>query len=274
MNYSTLDKDHKLPVEAVIRAPVFEVLDDGPVDRRELEARLDISRTTCHRIVRSFEDWGLVTRTDNGYDLTSLGYTVWSEVKRFTGHVETATRLKPLLEGLNPADIEYDLGLFTDSKITRPDPENPYPPINRFMELLRKSTTLRSLDKTSIAPLYVEEIAQLVVDNGLAIEAIYGTDVVKRLLSEYRAELEPAFKTGRCEFRVHDDLSFGLSIFDERIGVRAYDPTSGAYTIFVDTGAPDAYVWAEEVFESYRAEAQPLGDAGEFPGWAKTRRST
>lgn len=269
MNYTMVDGDTEFLVEIITRAPVLKTVADGPVDRREVESRLEISRTTCHRIVRSFEERGLITRTGEGYELTSQGYAILREVRRFTENIQTTQRLEPLLSGLDPATIEFDPGMFTGATVTRAEPENPYPPINRFMELLRDSTTLRSLDKTSIAPLYVEEIAGMSVEEGLEVKAIYGHDVVNHLLSEYPTELKPTFETGRNRFWVHNNISFGLSIFDERMGLRAYDPESGAYTVFVDTGAPEAYAWAEDIFESYRTEAEPLSEAGDFPNWAE-----
>lgn len=107
------------------------------------------------------------------------------------------------------------------------------------------------------------------MEDGLEVEAIYPSDVVGHLLPEHSAALKPGFETGGARFWVHDDVSFGLSVFDERMGLRAYDPASGAYTIFVDTGASGAYRWAEELFESYRVEAESLAESGDFPAWAE-----
>lgn len=242
--------------DAVHRRAALAALAEGTLHRRDLEERLDVSKTTCHRIIRSFDDHGLVRRTDDGYRLSELGEAVAGELDRAARNVATARDLAPLLAAFEPVDVSLDVSLFTDATVTRARPDDPYPPVSRFMDLLRGSSTLRSLDRTSIAPLHVEEMFDLVFDHGLEIEAIYPASVVDKLLSEYPEQHRRAADLGRVTYRVHDDITFGLSVFDDRVGLRAYDVETGALRLLVDVGSPEALAWAESVFEGYREQAR------------------
>lgn len=242
--------------DAVHRRAALAALADGTLHRRDLEERLDVSKTTCHRIIRRFDDYGLVRRTDDGYRLSELGEAVAGELDRAARNVATARDLEPLLSALEPVDVSLDVSLFTDATVTRAQPEDPYTPISRFMDLLRESSALRSLDRTPIAPLHVEEIFDLVFDRGLEIEAVYPASVVEKLLSEYPEYHRRAADLGRVTYHVHDDITFGMSLFDDRVGLRAYDVETGALRLLADVGSPEALAWAEEVFERYRERAR------------------
>lgn len=39
--------------------------------------------------------------------------------------------------------------------------------------------------------------------------------------------------------------------------------------MFVDTDAPEAVAWGEDVFEYYREQSTPLSQFEEFPEWAQ-----
>ncbi|MFB6205501.1 MAG: helix-turn-helix transcriptional regulator [Haloglomus sp.] len=252
--------------DAVTRREALAALREGPLHRRDLEKRLGVSKTTCHRILQRFDEHGLLRRTEDGYRLSELGQVVEDEVAAAARAVQTAQELEPLVSAFGSAAVDLDISLFAEAEVTRAEPTDPYPPVGRFIELLRESSTLRSLDRTSIAPLHVEEIFDLVLEQGLAVEAIYPESVVEKLLSEYPDLHRKAADQGRVTYRVYDDIPFGMSLFDDRVGLRAYDSDTGAPLLLVDTGDSDALEWAETVFAHYREAAEiPEG----IPTWMK-----
>lgn len=258
------EQDGGLLAETVDRRAALEALAEGPLHRKELEDRLDVSKTTCHRIIRHFDDRGIIRRTDDGYRLSRLGEVVAEEIGRAAVTVKTARELEPLLRAFEPTDVAFEISMFVDATVTRAQPDDPYPPISRFMELLRESNTLRSLDRTSIAPLYTDEIFNLIFEEGLEVEAIYPESVVEKLISEYDEPHRRAADVGRMTYRVFDDVTFGMSLFDDRVGLRAYDAGTGALLLFADTDDPEALSWAEEVYDHFREGAR-VPDW--FPDW-------
>lgn len=79
---------------ALDRRVVLSALATEPHHRRDLQQEFDISKTTCHRIVRSFDEKGLVRRTESGYVATLLGRIVAEQVARFEEVVRTAYRME------------------------------------------------------------------------------------------------------------------------------------------------------------------------------------
>lgn len=250
--------------DAVARRRALRALSDAPLHREELENRLDVSKTTCHRIIRGFDEHGLLKRTGHGYQLSPLGEVVIDEIDQTTRNVARARALEPLLSAFESTDVQFDVSLFADATITRAQPEDPYPPVKRFMELLRDSKTLRSLDRTSIAPLHVDEIFERIFEEKLEVEAIYPQSVLDKLLSEYPEYHRRAAELGRATYHVHDDIAFGMSLFDDRVGLRAYDSETGALRLFTDTANAEALAWAEDVFREYRERAS---EPDQCPDW-------
>lgn len=84
-------------------------------------------------------------------------------------------------------------------------------------------------------------------------EIIDPPSVARYILSTYKEHCSEPLESGNLTVRLHDDLpSYGIGIFDDRIAISDYDPTSGTVRVLVDTGAPEAREWAESLYESYR----------------------
>lgn len=256
---------------AVARKPALAALAEEPHHRRELQEALDLSKTTCHRIVRSFDEKGLLRRTDRGYELTRLGEVVETQVDRFDANVRAAYRLRPLLEAFEPTDVAFDVELFTDATVTRPRPDDPSPPMNRGWERFREAEleTIRIVDGTQFAPpLYERSVIETAIESEVTGEAIIPRSYAEHLVSEY-PDLHRAFEGegARVRYRIHDDIPFGMTLHDEYMELRAYDDETGSLLLFVDTDDPDALAWGEEVYEHYHEKADPPSAVESLPDW-------
>ncbi|WP_458209367.1 helix-turn-helix transcriptional regulator [Haladaptatus sp. NG-SE-30] len=244
----------ELVITAVRRATTLRALQSSPLTRSELQAEIGVSRTTTHRIVRGLRNDSLVERTNGRYELIPLGRVVAGEVERLKTTIEVAVRLEPVLPSLDETDL--DIELLTDATITVPEAGDPYGPVRRFVTLLSDSETLRGFDTTSIAPMYVDEIRDNILD-GMQTEIVYLPEVIEQILMNYRESIDDAVESGQLELLVHDDLPFGLSLFDDRVGIGGYDDM-GVLRVFADTDDSDVREWAESLYEQYHAEATPF----------------
>lgn len=254
---SQFGESSELLVVSIQRADVLKALSVRPLRRAEIEETVDVSRTTAHRIARSLTDHGLVERTDAGFVLTPLGEAIAAEVNRVQDTVKVAANLQPILEALSETAFVLDVSLFTDAVITASKPGDPYAPVSRFMELLTETETLRGFDTTSIAPLYVDEIRDEIL-GGMETSVIYQPAVAQQIADSYPDELDEARESDRLELFTSESLPFGLALYDERIGVGAYDSDTGMLKIFVDTDNPEAIKWGESLYEYYRNDADPF----------------
>lgn len=254
---------------AIRRKPALALLAEGPHHRRELEEELGVSKATCHRIIRAFDEEGLLRRTNDGYELTEFGRVVNEQVQQVEDTVRSARQLESLLEGVAASDVEFDIELFAHANVVRARSNDPYPPHGRFMELFRESKTLRNIGPTPVPPTMAEEIFDLLFSEGKKIELIKPKPILRKYVSEYADEGRKAAGRDQLGARIYDGFQFGMSLFDDHVGLRGYDLETGKILVFADTDDREAVAWGEDVFDHFRERASPLSQFDEFPEWAQ-----
>lgn len=247
------DEDGDLFVEVVRLSPGLQVLSRRPLDRREIEARLDVSTKTGYRITRSLEDRDLIEKSDGTYAITPAGETILEAVSTFEANVRTAVRLGPVLEAIRESGPSVDLGTFADATVTTIHGYT-HNPQSRFLELVDETDTFRGVNSPDLLPFYLGDIQQRLVD-GMEFENILRPEFVAEQLAEYPDRALEMCNRPNVSVYLHDDLSYTLVLFTDRIGIGVPDPDTWTVRTFVDTGSPAARSWAEAVYESYRDEA-------------------
>ncbi|WP_199174935.1 helix-turn-helix transcriptional regulator [Halegenticoccus soli] len=255
------DPDDRIETDellAIVRhGPLLEALMGGPLDRRDIEERLDVSRATSHRFTRWLEDLRFAERRDGSFELTGEGQIVAEELRRFERNVRAARRLAPLLDSICPDHQEFVVEPFADAVVTTAAPGDPYRPVTRFLSLLRDSGSFRGFNTTHMVPPIVEEFRGRLFE-GTDAELIYLPDAAETLLSSDRERTRAAIERGDLTLRTREALPYGLAIFDDRVGIGGYDEETGAMRVFVDTDDAIAREWAERVYATYRADSEPL----------------
>lgn len=263
--------DAEILTTAIERKPVLATLAREPHHRGELQEELGLSKTTCHRIVRTFDERGLLRRTDRGYELTRLGEILHERVEQFDSAVRAAYRLQPLVAASDDAEIQFDLDLFVDATVTRPEPGDPYPFVDRTVELFRESDTIRVIDcNPLVPPMYVERMLEIALETGMRGEFVVTEEIARGNMQQFpdlQRQVADSDRTSGNYF-VYDDIPFGLALYDDHLDVRVYDEETGTPTLYVDTDNPDALAWAEAVYEAYRERARPAGELDGYPDWA------
>jgi predicted transcriptional regulator len=244
-------------VDIVRHEPALEALLSGPKDRREIEAELDVSRATSHRLTRWLGEQGMATKVDGRFELTGYGQSVAEELLRFERNVVTSARLAPLLESVCSDHQEFVLEPFADATVTTATPDDPYRPVNRFVSLARESATLRGFNTTHMIPLGMNAVAGQLLEAS-ETEVIYLPTVIETLFETYPERAAEAVEQGHLRLRTREELPYGLAIFDDRVGIGGYDEQTGAMTVFVDSDAAMAREWAERVYAVYRERSEPL----------------
>lgn len=262
--------DEEILETAVERRSVLAALADTPHHRKELQEELDISKTTCHRIVRTFDEKGLLRRTDSGYELTRKGELIQEQVARYYRNVRAADTLEPIATAFDRTDVRFDIELFADATITRPDPSDPTRPVTREFELFQEADTFRTVDGNQYIPsLYLEKLFELGIEKGMRGEHITTLEIIKNRIDDHpEVHKKHQDVQAQLRYRIHDDIPFGLVLYDdEHVIVRAYDDETGSVIVMADTDNPDAIGWAETVIEQYREAADPPAAFPELPDW-------
>ena len=256
-----MDEDARLPrdllIEVVRRAPMIAALREEPLDRRDLEQRLEISKSTAHRNTSSLAERGLVERTDGKYELTEFGEAVAEIVATFEADMRTTVRLAPLFDAVAEIQPRCPFNAFSNATVTTADRGDPFGPLARFVSLVKESDTLQMVDSYAVAPTYIDDIHGRVLD-GLETKVIERPDVAEDIMENYPRKCVELCASEILTMRLQDELPFGLAIFDYRIGVGVRDRATDAPRAFVDTDDPEARAWAETIFDSYWREATRL----------------
>lgn len=250
-------------VELARRASALAMLREGPLDRQELQERLAVSRPTVHRFTRAFEDRGLVERPEGRLALTPMGEIVAEAVTEFRRTVRTARRVEPLFEVVPECDPAFVREAFADATVTTAEPGDPYGGVRQFMTIVEGSDTLRGIDPAAINPLHLDDLHARIVD-GMETDAVFLPEVVESLVESNPERAREAFESGNLTLRTHDDIPFGVTLCDDRIGVGIYDEDTGLLETCIDTPSPAAREWAEDVYAEYRDQSTPLAEHPEL----------
>ncbi|MFC5972056.1 helix-turn-helix transcriptional regulator [Halomarina salina] len=246
-----------LRVEVIKRASMISALREGALDRRTLEHRLDISKSTAHRNTTTLAERGLIERVDGEYELTEFGKVVAEIVATFEAEMQTAHRLAPLFEVVSSVQPECPIEEFSDATVTTAERGDPFGPLARFVSLVEETETLRMFDSYAVAPTYMDEIHGRVLD-GLVTDVIEQPDIALDIMENYPRKCVELCASDYLRMRLHDSLPFGLVLFDSCIGIGIRDQDSGVPQAFIDIDTPTARAWAETLFESYWSEATRL----------------
>lgn len=248
--------DPKYVIDFVRRADALDALAAEPLTKRELADTLAVSRPTAHRILAGFDELEVVRSGQDGYELTRFGHIVCDAVEDYRDRIQTAVLLRPLINDL-PDEIEFDYKLFADSVITEATYDDPFRPMNRFIELFEDATQIKGFNRSFLEPMYIE-LAHERIEAGLESNIIYDPKVIELALEEYPNLAASALERENVEASVHDDLPIAMAIFEDRIGIGIHTESMGAPIAWVDTDDPDAIAWGEQLFEQYWSESTQL----------------
>jgi len=249
--------DSELLLEVVKRAPLLAALREESLSPRDLQERLDISKSTAHRNATSLADRGLVQKSDGEHTLTAFGQQVAAVVSTFEADMENTVRLAPMFDIVSGTDPPCPIDAFADATITSTQRGDPFGTLARFVSLVSETTSFRMIDSHAIAPAYIDEIQGRVLD-GLEAKVIERSAVAEDIMEHYPKRCIRLCGSEYFTLKLFDDIPFGLVILDHRIGVGIRDPSTGTPRAFVDTDSDHAREWAETVFDSYWSEATRL----------------
>lgn len=152
--------------------------------------------------------------------------------------------------------IGPDIGLFADSVVTVPELGAPYRPVDRFAELVRETEAIRGFTPTTVES-DMDALFRNVVD-GMEAELMWPSDLTETISASHPERLPAAIESGNLTVLTTEFFPCSCAIFDDRVGLGGYDRETGIMRVAVDTDAPEARRWAEDLYESYRDDARPL----------------
>lgn len=240
------------------RADLLGALDGQAVQKPDLEAELDVSRSTIDRGIRELEQRALVERANGGYRRTLAGALALEEYDRLRERADGLARGGELLAALD-RDADLDSAMLADATIVERERTAPYRPVEELYDIVDAATSVRAFDLT-VHPQQVDTYRRN-VEGGMEAELVLTTEVVERLVADHANEFEETVDTDRVGlWQATEELPYGLVIAETPDGPVA------AVMIYSDQGVvgcirndhPEAVVWARRRFERERDRSTRL----------------
>lgn len=224
------------------RADLLSLLMEGVQDKRDLEQELEISRSTLNRELRAFEDFNLIRRTREGFNVTEIGELGY----RISNMLATYIKAIPILNnGITYGSI--DPAVFRGAEVVEASPANPEKPISKFEQKIKQSFNIRG-----IFPIVNYQFSQWLI-----VEGSYNYEHLELIISEVSLEnlnFDNSVHLGDRHIRlqyVKELPSYGLLISDDEwIWLGMYD-TKGRIEGAIVNECDRAIDWANSVFAEY-----------------------
>jgi predicted transcriptional regulator len=245
-------------LEAIRRAPILVSLQQESVAASELSNKVDMSRSTIHRAVKSLDEYDIIEESGGTYELTSLGEILAREIQMFGTRANIAHSLRDFL---NPVEVNSEripLEHFGDAKTTRRTSRQPHATIHRIIKLIEDAESPKMFS-TVISPVYVGVGYRKMMD-GMKIEAIFDREVIDIMALEYPEKAYESVSTGNFDLYAHDGLPFELLIFEDKIGLAAHNENGNA-EILIECEDTSAIEWAENVYSEHLSDADSINTA-------------
>jgi predicted transcriptional regulator len=240
------------------RDGLIESLLEGPKDKRELVAALDISRSTVDRGVRELDALGLIEPCEEGYRPTLSGRLLAEEYELFSHRIESMVSAREMLSVL-PPDSEIDPVVLEGAEFIPSNRVAPHVPGSRLERLLREADQCRILSRAHAHAGSTEMIYEQVLGEDLNIEAVFRNEMLDYTRSSYPERFRQSIIADRYEVFVRENLPFGLYLIERadetRLCVGIYDEDNTLRGLIINDSAA-AVEWGERTYRNYKKSAE------------------
>jgi predicted transcriptional regulator len=236
------------------RVDVFEQLNDGVTDKREIEEQLGVSRQTVSRAIDELETVGLIEYDHaEGYATTRLGDLNYDRYVRFAGETAKLSRAKRFLLDAQPP-IELDFRIVSGGSISvsrLPDPE----------ELVQEieATLVGGSHVKIVSPIISRRFVDVFsrkADTDDEMDIVFDDGMYPYVSDKYGAELREWLLSENCRiYAVDIDVNAVAAIIDDATVWLGVCDDSGGITTAVTNDEPEAVAWTQRLFETYRSNA-------------------
>lgn len=239
------------------RARALEVLSaEAPLDRRELESRLDASYRTVVRNVTAFEERGYLEETEQGLRLTPFGTHLADELCEFVAATDVAVEFQPLLRHAPPALRAIDPHDLAGAELLVASQSDPFSILDRILTLRAEATRIREI-APGVQKESIDQLARRVQrDQDVDIEAVISQQAsdVAESRDGYREGHARTLESDRVRIHVHpEEITFFVGVMDDTVAI-AVSKDEQPYALAVSEN-PDLRATVEAIFEEYRGES-------------------
>lgn len=239
------------------RIEFLDLLRDEPLWKRDIIERLDASRSTVNRAIKSLEDADLVERTGDGYATSAVGKLALERCRSYRAEAGDLAAASDALASL-PPNCDLDVPVVAGSEPAVAAGPAPYRPTEQLHEAVVAADEYHAVLPALDDARHLRLLYEHVVTHGGTADVVVSPDLRDTLRSEFPQRMARMAGTDRFRVRVgevppyglvrtatDDDVTVWLVVFGEN------DAVSGV----LRNEMASAVAWADEQFDDARDDA-------------------
>ena len=240
------------------RDGLVESLLEGPKDKRELVAALDISRSTVDRGVRELDALGLIEPCEEGYRPTLSGRLLAEEYEGFSHRIENMVSAREMLSVL-PPDSEIDPVVLEGAELIPSNETAPHIPGSSILTLLKGADCCYGLTRAHSLPTAMDVMQELTVQQNAVGEHVFQSDAFEYLQSEHPEKFRELKESGNFEPFIVDSVPFGLFLIEKagvkHVTVQVHGDSNKMMGVVINNSKA-AVEWGERTYRDYKKRAE------------------
>lgn len=244
------------------RRGVLGALLDEPLTKTSLVERIDASRSTADRALKSLTAQGLVRRDDRSFVASATGRLAYESVERHRETTADVARAASLLEHL-PADAPVDADFLAGATVHRPSDGAGRRALRAARSVVEGADVAYACSRAVTDTSAPTATYRLVVDDRATLEVVYAPVVAEYIRAEHTATRREMAETGRYRAFEVDSLPFGLFVAvsgtETAVAVAVYDDEETLVGVLTND-TDEAAAWAESVYRQHRGDATEFTD--------------
>lgn len=257
---NTIEEELEFLFRSDTRAKLLATLQgEQPLDRYELENRLEPSRRTITRTLNKLEDRNYIHESADGYRLTALGEAEIETYQEYEKRVRLATTYRPVLGNVDAEALDLDVEYLEDAELVVADETTPYAPLDRTLELRAEATRIREM-APAVEKRSIEQLTERVErDDEFTFEVILPVETAKQAASSPAyATAHEVTRTADCveQYVYSGEFPFFVGVMDETALLGS--TVGGDPYAVVESEREELREWAERKIDEFRHQSTPI----------------
>jgi predicted transcriptional regulator len=241
------------------RGVVLDALTEDPLTRGELREVTGASQPTLGRVLDDLETRHWTDRDDQHYEITPVGRVVAKAFTTLYETLETEGKLREITPLLPLEIMDFPFTCLADATVTTPTRAAPTAPMDRNLDLLSRATHVHSVSYS-----FVDQALQVLLE-GIS----EGTQSFEGVITQYpiegvaSADVQTVLTAEDGQLYVHGDVppKLGMAVMDRSVTFLVRDEQA-VLRAAIETEDETVRTWAEETFDRYKREADPVEQVG------------
>lgn len=227
-------------------------------DKRELEASLEIPRSTLDDIVRELEKKGLVKYREGVWEITTLGKMAIQMHSEYLGTLEDMLDADTILKDMN-SDIQIDHQFIRNTTVQKCHTHVSDDGMLEILSYIEESEKAH-MATPRLASGYTNKIFNVITSDGIeTAEIIFPPEIHQWLSSTFPSTVDKLVNHQSINlFRLTIPYSFGIFIFDSSTAIIAPVSNQGINGLLINE-TTEGVKWAEKRYEYIKRDSTPVG---------------